>query len=335
MTIKDVAAAAGVSSGTVSNVLNHPELVRPDTRARVEAAIASTGFVPHASARHLGSGRSDIVAFLVPDAANPFFTDIARVLRARAHEVGLSLILCDAGYNAEVEDRYLDELARMRVLGGFLASPRHGNPRLKRLRQQGVRLVFFDQLRDGHGQWCGATVDDVRGGVLAAEHLVAQGRHRIAYVGGTLDIPQVVDRVAGARQGVESSLVPNASLTVLTTPSMTVRDGLAAGARIVAEPASRRPTGIFCGNDLVALGLLHQLLRAGVKVPDEVALVGFDNIEFAETAVIPLTSVAPPVELLAREAVSMLIDEVGNDTHEHRQVLYPPRLVVRGSSVAG
>jgi len=329
--LKDVAAAAGVSLGTVSHVLNHPELVRPEKRARVEATIARLGYVPNAPARHLVSGRSDTLAFLIPDASNPYFTDLARALRRAASAVGLSLVLCDAGYDAEVENLYLDRVEEMRARGVFLASPRFDNPRLTRMRGR-VKVVFIDQLRDRSSGWCGVTVDEIRGGFLAMDHLLEQGHRRTAYAGGARDVPQVRDRIFGAESSLVQRGLSVADLTVITTSGMTMADGREAAARLLELPHRRRPTGVFCGNDLVALGLIHELLRHGVRVPSDVAVVGYDNIEFARSAVVPLTSVAPPVGLLGGDAVELLVDECENEHHKHRQLLHAPELVVRESS---
>jgi LacI family transcriptional regulator len=334
MTIKSVAARAGVSPGTVSHVLNHPDRVRPQTRARVEAAIAELGFVPNATARQLRAGRSDTVAFLIPDAANPFFTDLAKAFRDAANRVGLSVFLCDAGYDARLEDLYLDRIEHLRARGVFLASPRQGNPRLQRLRDHGVQVVLIDQVRSGSTDWCAVTVDDVCGGQLATEHLLSRSRVRLAYAGGSLDIPQVADRIAGARLSMTASGRSPGELDVITTVGMTMDDGRAAAESLLERPPDRRATGVFCGNDLVALGMLHELLRRGVRVPEDVAIVGYDGIDFARTSVVPLTSVVAPLDRLAASAMRLLMDECqGGVEHDHRQLLHPPQLVIRESSM--
>jgi LacI family transcriptional regulator len=335
MNMKTVAARAGVSLGTVSHVLNHPHRVRPETRARVEEAIAELGFVPNGTARQLRAGRSDTVAFLIPDAANPYFTALASALRDCASRVGLSLVLCDAGFDAGLEDLYLDRIEHMRACGVFLASPRQGNPRLHRLREQGVEVVLIDQVRNGSPDWCAVTVDDVLGGRLATEHLLSVSRTRIAYAGGSPEIPQVADRIAGARQAVLKAELPDVQLQVLSTRGMTIDDGRQAARAMLDQPRADRPTGVFCGNDLVALGVLHELLRKGLRAPEDVAIVGYDGIDLARSAVVPLTTVAAPVDLLAESAVRLLWDECsGRERHHHRQLLHRPRLVERASSLA-
>jgi LacI family transcriptional regulator len=333
MNIKTVAARAGVSPGTVSHVLNHPHRVRPETRAKVEEAIADLGFVPNATARQLRAGQSDTVAFLIPDAANPYFTDLASAFRDRARGVGLSLVLCDAGFDAGLEDLYLDRIEQMRARGVFLASPRQGNPRLQRLREHEVE-VLIDRVRNGSTDWCAVTVDDVRGGQLATEHLLSLSRDRVAYAGGSTDIPQVADRVAGAQVALMGMGPAGAQLEIIATRGMTTDDGHEAAAALLELPQARRPNAVFCGNDLVALGMLHGLLRRGVRVPGDVAIVGYDGIDFSRSAVVPLTTVAAPVDRLAASAVRLLSDAcAGGEEHHHRQLLHTPQLVVRESTV--
>src|SRR6478672_11551269 len=171
VSIKDVAAAAGVSVGTVSNVLNRPDAVRPTTRARVEAAIARLGFVPNASARQLAAGRSRTLAYLVLDASNPFFTDVTRGIEEVARTENLSLFLCNSDLDANREDKYLEQLSQLRVRGVLITAIDYANPRLARLREQGVPVVQVDRAPQDTHEWCTVGVDDVTGGELAINHL--------------------------------------------------------------------------------------------------------------------------------------------------------------------
>src|SRR5262245_61054569 len=179
VSIKDVAARAGVSLGTVSNVLNRPATVRPSTRARVEAAIAELGFVPNASARQLAAGQSRTMAYVALDASNPFFTDVARGVEEVAKAQGLSLFLCNSDQDVTREDEYLERLTELRVRGVLITAMNYLNPRLGRLREAGVPVVLVDRAPDGSDEWCTVGVDDVTGGELAVHHLVDTGHDRI------------------------------------------------------------------------------------------------------------------------------------------------------------
>ena len=154
---------------------------------------------------------------------------------------------------------------------------------------------------------CSVTVDDVAGGELAVEHLLERGHERIAFVGGPVSIGQVADRWAGARRALEAAGA--AEPVLLETAALNVAEGRRAGERLVGLPAARRPTAAFCANDLLAFGLLQQMVRLGLDVPDDLAIVGYDDIEFAEAAAVPLTSVSQPRHLLGRTAVELLLAE--------------------------
>jgi LacI family transcriptional regulator len=328
--IKEVAAQAGVSLGTVSNVLNRPEQVSQRTRARVEAAIAALGFVRNESARQLRSGRSRTIAFVVLDGGNPFFTDVARGVQLVADAAGMAVFLCNSGDDQRRQAAYVDLLEEQRV-GGMLITPLDGDEkRIELLRQRGMPVVVVD--RAAGPDRCSVTVDDLLGGELAVTHLLDAGHRRIAFIGGPTGIGQVADRLRGARDTI--ARFPDADLAVLETTALNVAEGRRAGERLAGLPASRRPTAAFCANDLLALGLLQQMVSLGKRVPDDLAIVGYDDIEFASAAAVPLSSVSQPRELLGRTAAELLLAEArGDPSHEHRQVVFAPELVVRASTM--
>ena len=334
--IKDVAARAGVSVGTVSNVLNRPDHVGAATRARVEAVIAELGFIRNESARQLRAGRSRTVAYVLLDAGNPFFTDVARGVEEAAREAGLALFLCNSDQDARREDDYLDLLVEQRVRGVLVTPVDPDGDRLAALPGRGVPVVLLDRAQHGGFDGCSVSVNDVEGGDLAVSHLVELGHTRIAFVGGPLGIVQVRERLEGARRALAAAGLPDDALVEIITDGLTVAEGRTAGERITGMPARTRPTAAFCANDLLALGLLQQLTQLGVDVPDDVAIVGYDDIEFAAAAAVPLTSVRQPRHQLGRTAAELLLEEdaARNDgtPHDHRQVRFSPDLVVREST---
>jgi len=196
--VRDVAAHAGVSVGTVSNVLNHPDKVLPATVSRVQESIAELGFIRNDAARQLRAGRSTSIGLVVLDVGNPFFTDLARGVEDRASDRGFSVILANSDDSLAREAKYLDLFEEQRVLGVLISPYGEISPRLERLRERGIAAVLVDRSGDGGG-FSSVSVDDVAGGRLAVEHLITQGRHRIAFVAGSLTIRQVADRLAGAR----------------------------------------------------------------------------------------------------------------------------------------
>ncbi len=335
--IKDVARRAGVSLGTVSNVLNRPESVADETRLRVQAVIAELGYVRNESARQLRAGSSRSIGLVVLDAANPFFTDIALGAEQAAAAGNLIVSVFNSAGSTEREDQLLELLLEQRV-SGVLLSPIFELPAgVARLMGHGVPVVLLDRDAGGDSGFCSVSVDDVAGGRQAAEHLIDLGHRRIEFVGGPVALPQIADRYTGVQQAAdaanEARKGPTVTVRHLETTGLRIADGREAGDLIVEQPAAERPTAVVCGNDLVALGVLQAVIRSGLRVPHDVAIVGYDDIEFAEAATVALSSVRQPRELLGRTATELLLDEVSDrERHVHREVVYRPELVVRESS---
>ena len=334
VSVRDVAAAASVSVGTVSNVLNRPDVVAEPTRSRVQAAIKQLGFIRNESARQLRAGRSRTIGLVVLDVANPFFTDVARGVEDEASESGLAVILCNSDDQQAKETHYLELLEEHRVQGILITPVPGAHDRLARLQRRGTPVVLVDSRSPTHGQ-CSVAVDDVLGGDLAVTHLLGQQHERIAFVGGPMTFRQVADRHEGAIRALRRAGLHADQLQVIETAALNVPAGKMAGMAIAEMPAALRPTAVFCANDLLALGLLQAMTRVGVNVPDELAIVGYDDIEFAGAAAVPLSSVRQPRQLLGRTAAELLLAESdGGERHVHQQVLFHPELVVRTSSAA-
>ena len=329
--VKDVAAAAGVSLGTVSNVLNRPDRVSAATRERVERAMAELGFVRNESARVLRAGRSSTLAYVMLDATNPFFTDVAQGVESAAEQHNLSLFICNSDNSAARERTYLTRLQEQRVQGVLVTPVDPLDPLLDDIPRHGTPVVIVDRTRDV-ATHCSVAVDDVLGGRIAVAHLLDLGHERIAFVGGPERIGQVRDRRAGAVAALEDAGRARSELVELATEALTVSEGRRAGARLAGMPAAARPTAAFCANDLLALGLLQTCVQLGLRVPDDLAIVGYDDIEFAEAAAVPLTSVRQPRRQLGQRATELLLDETSNPDHEHQQVLFTPELVARAST---
>lgn len=334
VSIKEVAAHAGVSVATVSNVLNRPEIVAQPTRDRVNASIKQLGFVRNESARQLRAGRSRTIGLVVLDVANPFFTDLARGVEDEASKAGLAVILCNSDDQERKEKRYLELLEEHRVQGVLITPVVGAGSRLARLQRRGTPVVLVDSRSPSRGQ-CSVAVDDVLGGDLAISHLLAAGHERIAYASGPAAIRQVADRREGALRALARAHRPPEDLQVIDAGALNVAAGQKAGAEIAALPARARPTAVFCANDLIALGVLQEMTRNRIRVPEEVSIVGYDDIDFAAAAAVPLTSVRQPRHQLGSTAARLLLDEAADDdTHQHRQVIFEPELVVRRSTQA-
>jgi LacI family transcriptional regulator len=329
--MREVAAAASVSIGTVSNVLNAPGKVAPATVARVQAAIDELGFVRNDVARQLRAGRSHSVGLVVLDVGNPFFTDIARAAERRAGELDLTILLGTSDDDPRRERTYIDTFDEQRVFGLLVSPIGDDLSRLSALQRRGTPVVLVD--RDGTDTpFDSVAVDDIAGARMAVSHLGEIGRRRIAFVGGPAELRQVRDRRIGARQAVE--VISGAQLEVIDTPALTVLAGRAVGEMLRDRPERQRPDAVFCANDLLAIGVLQALALIGdLRVPEDMALIGYDDIDFARSAVVPLSSIRQPTARIGGTAVDLLINAAEDPVnHRPEHVLFQPELVVRAST---
>jgi LacI family transcriptional regulator len=328
--MRDVARRAGVSISTVSNAVNHPERVSGDSLRRVQNVIEELGFVRNEAARQLRHGHSRTLGFVMLDGKNPFFMDVARGAEDRAAEFGLVLTFGDSARDVNRESSYLDLFEQQRVQGVLISPYGDVADKLGQLADRGIASVLLNR-QSADRKFSSVSVDDVAGGRLAIEHLIARGRRRIAFVGSE-ETSQFVDRLAGIREVLEVNPDVQFELIEIATPH--VVDGRIAGAAIAARNINARPDAIFASNDVVAMGILQGLAMGPrpVLVPDDIALIGYDNIEFAESAVVPLSSVKHPAALIGSTAVDLLIAESQDLQLPKRQIVYRPEIVERAST---
>ena len=327
--VKDVAAAAGVSVGTVSNVLNRPDRVSERTVERVQRAIRELGFVRNDAARQLRAGRSRSIGLVVPDIGNPFFADVARGAEDRAADAGMTVLLGNSDESDERQQAHLELFQEQRVNGVLLTPASEDLTALRRFAAGGMPVILVDREVE-EGIFPSVSVDDVEGGRLAARHLLDAGRRRLAFVGGPQSVQQVADRLQGAQAAVAE--VDGAALEVIEQPSLTVLQGREAGEAIVARAPDDRPDAVFAANDLLAVGLLQAFsFGSGVRVPEDIAMVGYDDIDFAAATVVPLSSVRQPARLLGWTGVDLLLKELDGVEHD-RRVRFQPELVARDST---
>jgi LacI family transcriptional regulator len=327
VSLRDVAKAAKVSVGTVSNVLNRPDVVAPETLARVQATIKELGFVPNGFARHLRSGQSRTLGLIVPDVANPFFTEVARGVEDAASKRDYAVFLCNSDESASKEDRYINVLIQQQVRGVLITPADMKSDRLEAMRERGIAVTLLDREIKGRKQ-CSVSVDDVHGGQIAIEYLAGLGHKNIAWVCGPESIPQVADRGAGVTKAAK---VAGAKIETIRVPLMNATKGEEAAKKILELDVM--PTAIFCANDLLALGVMRALLASKVRIPEQVSVLGYDNIEFAPSAAVPLSSIAQPSYQMGVTAADLLLNECEDgDSHEHQQIRFQPQLVERAST---
>lgn len=328
--IRDVAAHAGVSVSTASNAVNKPELVSKAAAAKVAEAIRVLGYVPNVAARQLRAGRSNAIGMAVMNIANPFFSEVVLGAEDAAERAGYSVIVGNSYDSFDREARYLDLFERQRLDGVLIAPIGESLERLDRFRQRNVPVVLVDRV-DPRSMFSSVSLDDTLGGQLAADHLLAAGSRHIAFIGGPSTVAQMADRLNGCRGRVERAGV---RFTVFATDTLSVGLGRKLAERISALPIEDRPDGVFTGNDELALGLMQGLLQAGIRVPEDVSIVGYDDIDFSAAAIVPLTSVRQPSREMGTAAAQMLLAQLDAPDRAVSHLQFTPELVVRQSTRA-
>lgn len=327
--IKDVARLAKVSQGTVSHVLNHPDRVSPARREAVEHAIHELGFVRHEAARHLRAGYSSTIGLLLLDAWNPGFTDVARGVEDATTDQGMTVLISNSARNIEREKTYLRLFAEQRVAGVIVIPHDQFAEGLHQVRSGGIPVVVVDRAETGD-EAMSLAVDDVVGGELAARHLIEQGHRHLAFIGDEALAMPVHDRLTGVRRAVADA-GRGVRLDVLPA-DLTSEAGRDIGETLAAMPVAHRPTGVTTAIDLLAIGVLQGLLQQGVRVPEDVSLIGYDDIPLAAQLSVPLTTVRRPHYEMGLAAVEMLSTAISGATPDPRHLDFTPELVVRGST---
>jgi len=328
--MSDVAKLAGVSIGTVSNVLNSPAAVRASTRDRVLDAISTLGFVPNSTARNLAAGRGTAIGFIAVDLGNSYFLDISRGIEQEADSIGRRVLLANSDVDLGKQTAHLELFEQARAAGIVLAPFDGPLDEVQTLRRRGSRIVYVN-WPGVDGESCGVVVDEVLGGELSAQHLIDQGRTRLVFVGGPLSLTAVRDRFEGASRAVRAA--SGVTLELLTTPKLTVQPGIALGREIAGRAPASRPDGIVSASDAVAAGIVQSLLVEGIRIPEDIAIVGYDDNHFADSTLLPLSTVGQPGLEMGRRAMRLLAEEITSPAdHVHETVTLSPRLIQRASS---
>ena len=327
--MKEVARAAEVSVATVSHVINRTRFVSPALAERVRLAMQDLGYTPDATARSLRIRRTQTIGLLVPDNSNPFFAELSQVIEEAGFEAGYTTILGNSAEQADRERRYVEALVAKRVDGLIIAPSRDDDGTLEAiLAPSKVPVVVID--RDVHLPGADVVLYDSEAGSHAAtRYLLGLGHRRISFVAGPADVEPAAARLRGfLRALAEAGVAPGA----VVDADFHYRGGLAAADRLLAS--GERPTAIFAANDLMAAGVLRALAARGLRVPDDISVVGFDDAPLAEMVSPALTTVRQPLQEMAQTAVSMLLQRIGGESGGPRRRVLTTELVVRESATA-
>jgi LacI family transcriptional regulator len=333
VTLKELAALAQVHPSTVSRVANHdPKLrIAPPTRLRIEALLRETEYRPNGVARGLKLRQTLVLAVVIPDITNPFFAALFRGVEDAASPRGYNVLLCNTDGSPARQRSHLQSLHARRVDGVIMASSFLKDPTVRWLRHQGVPYVLVNRFSD-EGQDAFVGSDDLVGGRIATEHLVALGHRRVGHLAGKPTVSTGVMRRRGylaalAEQGLR------ADPRLVVESGYTEDGGAKAAERLLA--LTDRPTAIFAVTDMTAVGAFGVARRMGLRIPEDVAIVGYNDIPLATRIVPALTTVHVPIHDFGAAAARLLLEQIETGEPSRRRVVFNPELIVRGSTVAG
>lgn len=328
----DVARLAGVSRGTVSNVLNHPKRVVPATLERVLEAIDELGYVRNDAARSLAAGRSASLGFVIPNIENTLFVEMTYGAQRIARDAGLTVLLGNSADDHDQQDEYLDRFDEARVAGVLLAPMEESSDGIRRMRAHGRPIVLLNYDPADH-DCCAVLVDNEAVGYLAAQHLIDIGRTRIAFLAGHDDWQPVQDRRRGIRRAVESANA-DVELVEVETNGLFVEHALPFAEEFLASPQDTRVDAVIGVTDNLAYGFVERVTAQGASVPDDVAVVGCEGNRSAVRATVAVTTVGTSAVEMGASAARMLLEELesGPASHRHRTEVFPPELVIRAST---
>lgn len=327
-TMKQVAERAGVSTSTVSHVINNTRVVSPDVRARVLQVIGELRYIPSAVARSLKNDKTHTIGMMVPNNSNPYFAELIQGIEDAAFKVGYNIILCNAYDDPQKQAAYLRVLMEKRIDGLILVASGADAELGALLAAQQIPIVLVDR------EVAGVEADFIEsdheeGGYLATRHLLDLGHREIACVSGPTDLPPSRDRVVGYLRALKEAGV-RFRLDYLVRSDFTSEGGFNAFRQLLAM--KRRPTAIFASNDLMALGGLCAASEARVRIPDELSVVGYDDIALASFATPRLTSVAQPKYEMGQHITHALIERIMGNAGPVKRELLATSLAVRQST---
>lgn len=326
VTIKDIARAANVSTNTVSRALNDKPDVKEETRQKILRIAGEMNYYPNVLAKSLISRTTKTIGVIVTDNANPFYALVIKGIEDEARKNGYSIILCNTNEVAEEELRAIRVLQEKQVDGILLTPVQKDDRYIDVLRRAGIPTVLVN--RHPASQDMSFVINDNnQGAYLAVQRLITIGKKRLAYISGPETISSARERLVGAQRAMLDAGMDPDSL-MIETSNLGMDDGAAAMKNLLS--GSVRPDGLFAYSDLLAIGALQAIRETRLNVPRDIAVVGYDDIEFARFLEIPLTTVRQPRYSIGREAVSLLIKRLEDkDDDEQQRLVLRPQLIVR------
>ncbi|MCW3489413.1 LacI family DNA-binding transcriptional regulator [Dethiobacter alkaliphilus] len=328
ITTKDVAKKAGVSQATVSRVLNNYHYVGEKTRRKVTEAIAELGYQPNEIARSMALQKTSTLGLIVPDLTNPFYSEISKSIISRAKEFKYNVIVCNSDNSKALQDFYIDFLQQKRVDGIIMASVALEDENVEKMVRSGFPCIFCNR-RLAMKTANFVSSDNKKGAKLAINHLLEKGHRKIAFISGPQTFSTAVERFAGYKEALKEQGVPIVAQFV-RQGNYDKESGYHVTKELLALP--ERPTAIFASNDVMALSSMEAILDAGLQIPEDIALVGYDDIDMSGHRRIELTTVAQQKDEVGRLAVDKLIETIKGGTDKPYHVFLEPKLIIRNTT---
>ncbi|WP_352297797.1 LacI family DNA-binding transcriptional regulator [Pseudoalteromonas sp. 20-MNA-CIBAN-0454] len=333
--VKDVAKSAGVSTATVSRYFNAPEQLRESTRNKVTAAIKMTGYSMNSLARNFRRGKSNVIVVVIPSIGVPHFGDVLKGIETVAREKGFSIMIIDTQFNTMPFDKmantFFSNQADGIILLGSVSPFKDALSRSNSSKSHPPIIVSCENATPDISNFPSVRIDNEAASTAATEHLIALGHQKIAFISGSLSSSVSGEREVGYRLAMNKHNLPTLE-DLITGGNLTIEDGRRITRRLLNQ--SPRPTAILCANDEMALGSIYEIKNSGLKVPEDISVIGFDNIRYAEISDPPLTTIAQPGEEIGEKTMYQLCHIIEGLEVKSTPSIVPHQLIIRSSTSA-
>ena len=330
MNIRQVAEKAGVSVATVSRVMNHPESVAPETKKKIEAVIEEMGYTPNWFARGLNFNKTGTIGIMIPNVLNPAHMEVAKGAEDVAHQKDYTTFMCNVENDVEKEKKYVSDLIKRKVDGIVLISSLLENDYLESILKQGVPLVSVGENKTASTDIPVVRLDYRLAAYKAAKHLLEIGYRNIAMIYGSTPEKENIRKIEGYQDALKEFGAPIYNEYMLSAEN-TIEDGYVSGKKMIEM--KNRPRAIFATSDILALGIMDAMRDNEIRIPDDMAVVGFDNIRMSNLITPKLTTVEKPMHKMGVIGARVLFDLIESEEYKNGQAIEPPKEILLQSKL--
>lgn len=328
ITMKDIALKAGVSKATVSMVLNNKdEIISKETKDKIFRIVEELNYIPNGAARSLSTKKSQIIGIIIPDITNPYFSEISRAIEDAASKMNYNVILCSTDNDEKREEKYVKLLISKLVDGIIFISGGNFNKSLKILHDHEIPFIILDRDVEDENNYPGVCCLNKEGVIEGLEYLLRKGRKTIAFVTGKRDLKVSQQRIEGYMEVMNNYNMFDDKL--IFEGDFTIKSGIKITEKIISQ--NKGVDAIFYSNDLMAIGGIKTLIRRGLKIPDDISVIGFDNINISSLIEPELTTIAQPIYDMGKRACEMLIDIINGKEIKYK-IYFNTKLIIRGTA---